>query len=81
MTLHFEEMPAVEGDTVAHYLHQMTEYVINQQPSQLEEHLLEPHPMIPGELEAYQYLKKTLARPLRVQLDDSGNHVIPIISQ
>jgi len=64
-------------DNWAEYLHTMTDYVEKNDPNQLEDLLREEHPVIPGEKEAYEWLKENLAREPRLKLDKSGYHVIP----
>jgi len=50
----------------------------NQEWSQLEELLLEEHPVLLAEEWIFEKLKDNLGRELRVKLDKSGKHVIPL---
>jgi hypothetical protein len=62
----------------AEYMAQMTEHVNNKDWYHLQELLREPHPLLPGEKEAYQALVEDLGPDhLTVQLDETEYHVIP----
>lgn len=67
-----------EENKWAGYMQTMGEYVDNNDPNQLEDLLREPHPLLPGEKEAFDWLVENLDRDLRVKPDKSGYHIIPI---
>lgn len=63
----------------AEYIFQMDQHVTNNEPVELEEQLLQKHPTLPSELEAFNWLqehKDDLGHEPKVKLDDSGLHVI-----
>lgn len=62
----------------ADYMYRMGKYKEENEPDQLEDLLLEDHPLLPGEDVAFDWLKKNLIREPRVKLDETGLHVVPI---
>lgn len=75
----FEHLSAERHtDNWLNYIVEMQTCVADNTPSQLEELLMESHPVLPGEREAYLWLVENLGRQPRVELDESGFHVIPI---
>lgn len=47
---------------------------------QLEALLMEDHPVLPGEREAFNEMTENLGRLPRVELDETGYHAVPIES-
>jgi len=70
-----EETKTEDGDW-RDYLHNIADCVEKNDPNQLEDLLREPHPIMPGEKEAYDWLKENLGREPRLKLDKTGEHVI-----
>ena len=62
----------------ADYIYRMSKYQEDNEPNQLEDLLLEDHPLLPGEDVVFEWLKKNLIREPRVKLDETGLHVVPI---
>jgi len=62
------------------YMGEMQTLATDGEWDQLEALLLEDHPVLPGEKEAFIEMAEKLGRPLRVELDESGMHVVPIES-
>ena len=67
-----------EEENWIEYIHRMTDYVEKNDPNQLEDLLREDHPFLPGEKEAYDWLKENLGREPRLKVDKTGYHIIPI---
>ncbi|MCX6759747.1 MAG: hypothetical protein NTW46_00165 [Candidatus Nealsonbacteria bacterium] len=75
-----EKEIAPQQDNWIEYEHSLLECVENNDPNQLEHLLMEDHPVLPGELEAYEWLVENLHRKPMVGLDKTGYHVIKIES-
>lgn len=76
MTIEKEVSPQQEN--WAEYVHALTECVENNEPNQLEHLLMEDHPILPGEKEAFDWLVENLGRKPLVELDKTGYHVVKI---
>jgi len=67
-----------KGRNWLEYMHALSEHVEHNEPLALEAQLLEEHPVLPGEKEAYDWLAEVMGdQVLRVQLDTDAYHVIP----
>lgn len=66
-----------QADNWSDYIFRMGDYVEHNEPAALEQQLLQTHPVLPGEREAYLWLQEHTDHPLQVELDDSGHHVVP----
>jgi len=79
MSIENQESKSDKKDWVD-YEYAMEEFVVNNDPNQLEDLLREDHPLLPGEKEAFDWLKSELKEKLgrdpRVKLDKNGFHVI-----
>lgn len=68
-----------EPDWVGYFYSITDEHI---QPEELEELLLQEHPVMPGEREAFSHLnKENLGHKPKVMLDESGFHVVPAKEQ
>lgn len=73
-----ERPPSSEQGNWLKYVDEMAQHVEAHEPKELEEQLLQQHPVLPGEREAYLWLADTVGKEdIDVTLDDSGFHVIP----
>ncbi len=73
------ESPQQRGDKKenwSEYIYQMTEYMENNEANQLEDLFMQKHPVLPGEREAFVWLTDNIGREPRVELDESGYHVV-----
>lgn len=75
MSQNLESLPKKEN--WAEYIDVMANLVDGGDWNQLESHLSDAHPVLPGEREAFIALEENLGRLPLVQLDNSGYHVIP----
>lgn len=77
MIMSLERPPSSEKGNWLDYVDEMAKHVDAHEPEELQQQLLEPHPVLPGEREAYLWLQDTVGEDIDVTLDDSGFHVIP----
>jgi hypothetical protein len=83
MTLLLEHEPAADKKTDwMRYLYELSGHVQHNEPLALEEQLLQDHPVLPGEREAYEWLVEVMGdQQLKVQLDKDQYHVIPRVER
>jgi len=65
----------------AQYEEDLIKFETNQEWNQVEDLLLEDHPVLIAEEWIFKKLEDNLGRKLRVMLDKTGKHVIPVESE
>lgn len=59
------------------YINELGRLTEEGEADKVEELLLKPHPLLPGEKEAFELIEDKLDHPPRVHLDETGLHVVP----
>ena len=79
MAKSFEVEPAPKN-SMKQYMDEMHDLWKAGDWNQLEEHFMKEHPTSPTEREVFLELEENLGREPRVELDETGMHVVPIES-